>query len=213
MDRGIGQSAMHLYDRFPEAGMERRAFMANMAGLAGSVAAAELLIVGSAGSAAGAAIVAKNDRHGRTNEESYAMIETKTDEMIEPGKSGREALVRRYIEAEGKLDWAMIEALLGEDLRFRGGGKEIGKASYLGILKRLGLVWNGNRVKRIFVDGNEACALYDFLSDTPTGAVPCVEWIRFHGDKISEIDFLFEREKWGVVEAEMMRRARATAPR
>ena len=125
----------------------------------------------------------------------------------ETGKSALEARVREYIEAEGNRDWATIEGLLEENLRFRLGDKEVGKPQYLAILKRLGLVWNGNRIKRIFVDGNEACALYDFLSDTPTGAVPCVEWIRFRGDKISEIDFLFEREKWGVVEDEIKRRA------
>jgi len=136
------------------------------------------------------------------------VIETQT----ELGMSDLEALVRRYIEAEGNRDWATIDGLLDEDLKFRLGDKEVDKPQYLGILKRLGLVWNGNRIKRIFVDGNEAVALYDFLSDTPTGAVPCVEWIRFRRDKISEIDFLFEREKWPVVEEEMKRRAQATAP-
>jgi len=125
----------------------------------------------------------------------------------ELNKSESEALTRRYIEAEGQRDWATIEGLLDEDLKFRLGDKEVGKSQYLGILKRLGLVWNGNRIKRIFVDGNEACALYDFLSDTPTGAVPCVEWVRFRDDKITEINFLFEREKWGPIDEEMKRRA------
>src|SRR5690349_10001980 len=135
--------------------------------------------------------------------------------MLEPAtqisKSEMERLVGGYIEAEGQKDWATIEGLLDDNLKFRLGDKEVGKPQYLGVLKRLGPVWNGNRIKRIFVDGNEAVALYDFLSDTPTGAVPCVEWIRFRGDKISEIDFLFERESWGVVEEEIKRRERRMA--
>ena len=40
------QRAILLYDRFTHEGMERRAFMAEMVKIAGSVAAAELLIAG-----------------------------------------------------------------------------------------------------------------------------------------------------------------------
>jgi carboxymethylenebutenolidase len=56
------QRAIALYDRFTHEGMERRAFMGEMAKLAGSVAAAELLIAGIAASPAAAAIVPANDR-------------------------------------------------------------------------------------------------------------------------------------------------------
>ncbi|MEO7276419.1 MAG: dienelactone hydrolase family protein [Sphingomicrobium sp.] len=55
------QQAIALYDRFTHDGMERRAFMAQMVKLAGSVAAAELLIAGIAPSAAAAAMVAETD--------------------------------------------------------------------------------------------------------------------------------------------------------
>lgn len=132
------------------------------------------------------------------------------DAIIDEHEARLGALVRRYIEAEGQKDWETIDQLLANELKFRVGDKEIGKPQYLAVLKRLGLVWNGNRIKRIFIDGDEAVALYDFLSDTPTGPVPCVEWIRFGGDQISEIDFLFEREKWSVIEEEIKRRASAT---
>ena len=57
------QQAILLYDRFTHEGMERRAFMAEMAKLAGSVAAAELLVAGITASPAAAAIVPENDPH------------------------------------------------------------------------------------------------------------------------------------------------------
>jgi len=57
------QRAIDLYDRFTHEGMERRAFMAEMVKLAGSIVAAELLIAGIAASPAAAAIVAENDPH------------------------------------------------------------------------------------------------------------------------------------------------------
>jgi carboxymethylenebutenolidase len=61
MDDTVRQQAIRLYDRFTHDGMERRTFMAEMVKLAGSVAAAELLIAGIAASPAAAAQVPEND--------------------------------------------------------------------------------------------------------------------------------------------------------
>lgn len=62
MDDTTRQQAISLYDRFTHEGMERRAFMAEMARIAGGVAAAELLIAGIAASPAAAAVVAADDK-------------------------------------------------------------------------------------------------------------------------------------------------------
>ena len=61
MTDDLRQRAILLYDRFTHEGMERRAFMGEMAKLAGSVAAAELLVASIAASPASAAIVAADD--------------------------------------------------------------------------------------------------------------------------------------------------------
>jgi carboxymethylenebutenolidase len=61
MDKLTRQQAIDLYDRFTHDGMERRALMAQIVKLAGSVAAAELLIAGIAASPAAAAQVAEDD--------------------------------------------------------------------------------------------------------------------------------------------------------
>src|SRR3954453_11105206 len=61
MDEPSRQHAIYLYDRFTHEGMERRTFMAEMVKLAGTVAAAELLIAGIAASPAAAAIVPESD--------------------------------------------------------------------------------------------------------------------------------------------------------
>ena len=61
MDKLTRQRAIYLYDRFTHDGTDRRAFMAEMVKLAGSVAAAELLITGIAASPAAAAQVPEND--------------------------------------------------------------------------------------------------------------------------------------------------------
>ena len=59
---GKRREAIALYDQFTHEGMDRRVFMARMTAIAGSAAAAELLIAGIAASPAAAAIVAPDDR-------------------------------------------------------------------------------------------------------------------------------------------------------
>jgi len=72
MDDTKRQRAIDLYDRFTHEGMERRAFMAEMVKVAGSVAAAELLIAGIAASPAGAAQVAEDDLRLTTRTQTLA---------------------------------------------------------------------------------------------------------------------------------------------
>jgi carboxymethylenebutenolidase len=74
MTDSIRRKAIALYDRFTHEGMERRAFMAEMARIAGSLAAAELLIAGIAASPAAAAIVPENDPRIRTSTSSFLGI-------------------------------------------------------------------------------------------------------------------------------------------
>jgi len=62
MDPRTRQQAITLYDRFTHEGTDRRAFMAEMVKLAGSVAAAELLVAGIAASPAAAAVIAPDDK-------------------------------------------------------------------------------------------------------------------------------------------------------
>ena len=63
MDDIRRQQAIDLYDRFTHEGMDRRVFMAEMVKIAGSVAAAEMLIAGIAASPAAAAQVPEDDPH------------------------------------------------------------------------------------------------------------------------------------------------------
>jgi carboxymethylenebutenolidase len=67
----IRQQAIELYDRFTHEGRCRRAFMRDMALLAGSVAAAEALLAGIAASPAAAAIVAADDKRLRTRTQRW----------------------------------------------------------------------------------------------------------------------------------------------
>ena len=72
MDPTTRQQAIYLYDRFTHEGTDRRSFMADMVRLAGSVAAAELLIASIAASPAVAAVIAPDDKR----------ITTRTQELV-----------------------------------------------------------------------------------------------------------------------------------
>src|SRR3954449_2619230 len=72
MDADTRQRAIFLYDRFTHEGTDRRAFMADMVKLAGSVAAAELLVASIAASPAAAAIVREDDPRLTTRTQTLA---------------------------------------------------------------------------------------------------------------------------------------------
>ena len=99
-----------------------------------------------------------------------------------------------YIEACGRKDYDTVSRLLSPSLTFVGPGNALtGAAQYLAVLRRLGPVWKRSDVKKVFVDGDEVCVIYDFVTDTPAGAVPLVEWLRVEDGRIASVTLFFDR--------------------
>jgi ketosteroid isomerase-like protein len=99
-----------------------------------------------------------------------------------------------YIEACGRKDLDAVAALLAPELRFVGPGNAVtGAAPYLAVLRRLGAVWVRSDVKKVFADGDDVCVIYDFVTDTPAGAVPIVEWLRIEDGRILSVTLFFDR--------------------
>jgi hypothetical protein len=68
-----------------------------------------------------------------------------------------------------------------------------------------------NDVKRVFVDGDEVCVIYDFVTDT-VGVVPTIEWLGFEGDRIRSVKLYYDQVPWQTLRQELATRAaRATA--
>lgn len=113
-----------------------------------------------------------------------------------------------YVEACATKDTAALERLLAPDIHFSGPGNAVtGKAPYLAILKRLGTVWVRSDVKRVFHDGPEVCVIYDFVTDTPAGAVPLVEWLRVEDGQVKRVTLFFDRLSFKPAADEAARRA------
>ena len=102
MTDDIRRRAIALYDRFTHEGMERRAFMAEMAKLAGGIAAAELLVAGIAASPAAAAIVAPDDK--RLTTRTQELVGGYTAYVAEPRSRSLKATVLVIHENRGLND-------------------------------------------------------------------------------------------------------------
>lgn len=120
----------------------------------------------------------------------------------------RKSLTLEYLNAVGNRDYGKIEQLLAPDLRFRGpANTRSSAADFIGALKRLSAIHVRNDVKRVFVDGDEVCVIYDFLTDTPSGALSTIEWLHFEGSRIRSIDLYYDRLPWQAVMAVIAERA------
>jgi hypothetical protein len=109
----------------------------------------------------------------------------------------RKKLTLTYLDAVARQEYDKIEGLLAADVRFRGPSMTRSSSSDLiAAFKRLGAIHLRNDVKRVFVDGDDVCVIYDFVTDTAAGALPTIEWLRFDGDRIRSIDLYYDRLPW-----------------
>jgi hypothetical protein len=118
-----------------------------------------------------------------------------------------------YLDAVGKKELSRLDRLLAPDLAFRGPASTRTTArDFVAALERIGAIHVRTDIKRVFVDGDDVCVIYDFVTDTPAGAVPTVEWLRVEDGRIRAIDLYYDRVPWKMVMDEIAARAaRASA--
>jgi hypothetical protein len=113
-----------------------------------------------------------------------------------------------YIDACAKKKWDSVAALLATGIKFVGIANQVnGSAAYLKLLEGLGPVWAGSDVKKAFEDGADVCVIYDFVTNTPAGAVPVVEWLHIEGGRIQQINLYFDRVSFKPAADVLARRA------
>jgi hypothetical protein len=112
----------------------------------------------------------------------------------------RKTLTLEYLDAVAKQEFDRVEELLAADLRFRGPAMTRSSArDFIAALKRLGAIHVRNDIKRVFVDGDDVCVIYDFVTDTTAGSLPTIEWLHFDGARIHSIDLYYDRLPWQTV--------------
>src|SRR5689334_17808627 len=86
-------------------------------------------------------------------------------------------IARNYLSAVGNKNLVEVEALLDPNVTFTGPALTLsGSRDVLAALRRIGAIHVRNDIKRVFVDGDEVCVIYDFVTDT-VGVVPTIEWL------------------------------------
>lgn len=119
-----------------------------------------------------------------------------------------------YLDAVGSKEFDQLDDLLASDLEFKGPVTAIsGAQGFIAAAKRIGTVLLRNDVKKVFVDGDEVCVIYDFVTDTRVGVVPTVEWLRITDGRIRSIWLLYDRQPWPAVMEEIARRSASQPPR
>lgn len=102
-------------------------------------------------------------------------------------------VVNDYQQALGKGDFDAARRCLHDNLSFRGPIDTFSSPEpYLESLKKLHHIIQRIDMKKIFVDGNDACVLYDMVTNTPAGTAFIAEWYQVKGDRIAEIRVVFD---------------------
>jgi hypothetical protein len=122
-------------------------------------------------------------------------------------KNDPRCVARAHVEAFGRKDFTAMERSFAPDISFKGpSGSISGPAAVLGGYQHLGPILLRNDVRKLLVDGDDACVIYDFVTDTPGGAVATVEWLQIKEGRIHAIWLLFDRGPWPAVMEELARR-------
>jgi ketosteroid isomerase-like protein len=118
-----------------------------------------------------------------------------------------ETVARSYIEAVGRRDLSPLQDLLAEHLVAAFAGSTSTKAEWVAALGRLLPALVRNDIREVYVRGTRACVVYDFVTDTPAGAVRCVELLSIEDDRITEIELLLDRVQFAPVNQALQERA------
>jgi len=118
------------------------------------------------------------------------------------------ALALEYLEAVSQQRFDKLEALLAPDLKCTGPSITRSSAGeFIAALKQLTAIHIRSDVQRVFSDGDDVCIIYDFVTDTPAGALPTIEWLHFEQGRIRAIRLYYDRLPWKMVIDEVMQRA------
>src|SRR5258708_5416971 len=63
---------------------------------------------------------------------------------------------------------------------------------YVESLKKLASIIQRIDLKKVFVDGDDVCVLYDMVTNTPAGTAFIAEWYQVKGGKIAALRVVFD---------------------
>ena len=126
-----------------------------------------------------------------------------------PNDNDARTVAHAYLEAFSRKDFDAFRRLLADDVTFTGPAAKLSGAEAISTAyQRLGGILLRNELKKTFVDKDDVCIIYDFVSDTAAGAVPTVEWLKVDHGKIRSIWLVTDHVRWPAALAELAQRGR-----
>jgi copper chaperone CopZ len=109
-------------------------------------------------------------------------------------------LVTTYITAAGKMDYKALSFCLDPDFEFDGAIHLLTADDYIKMIKEhaesgVSKIVLGNEIQAIFTDGDEACVIYDVVTNTAVERVPFFEKLVLKNDKIASVEVKFDRQQ------------------
>jgi ketosteroid isomerase-like protein len=102
-------------------------------------------------------------------------------------------VVQSYQAALGAGDFAAARKLMRDDMTFRGPFDTFHTADgYLEAVKRLASIIQRIDLKKVFVDGDDVCVLYDMVTSTPAGTAFIAEWYQVADGQIAALQAVFD---------------------
>jgi SnoaL-like protein len=102
-------------------------------------------------------------------------------------------IVESYRVALGKGDFASARNLMQDNMIFEGPLDTFNKADdYLEANKKLSSIIQRIDLKKVFVDGEDVCVLYEMVTNTPAGTAFIAEWYQVRGSKIAYVRAVFD---------------------
>jgi limonene-1,2-epoxide hydrolase len=102
-------------------------------------------------------------------------------------------IVKSYQAALGTGDFTAARKLMRDDMVFQGPLDTFHSADeYLEAVKRLASIIQRIDLKKVFVDGEDVCVLYDMVTNTPAGTAFIAEWYQVTGGQIMSLRAVFD---------------------
>ena len=102
-------------------------------------------------------------------------------------------IARSYVEAVGAHELSPLDDLIDDSLSASFSGSSLDKTEWIAALDRLLPALVRNDIREIFVDGDRAGVVYDFVTDTPGGTIRCVELLTITDGRIADIELILDR--------------------
>jgi ketosteroid isomerase-like protein len=97
-----------------------------------------------------------------------------------------------FFAAWTSKDFQRARGLLHDDLAFEGPIDTFGDAdSYVASLQQLAGIVTGADKRKVFVDGDDVCVIYD-LHTAPVPSARTCEWYRVRDGKIASVSVVFD---------------------